>query len=573
MIEKNSTPLTFADLCLSGKILQAVTGAGYVEPTAIQSQAIPLILEGRDLIGQAETGTGKTAAFALPLLDKLDLSERVPQVIVLTPTRELAIQVSESFAKYGKFLSQLNVVPIYGGQEYRTQINSLRRGAHVVVGTPGRVIDQIKRGCLDLTCIKTLVLDEADEMLRMGFIDDVEWILEQTPQGRQVALFSATLPRPIRRIADRHLNNPKEVMSQSHSTPAEAVNQRCYFIKGMSKLDALSRIIETEDSDGLIVFVRTKLATLELADKLLQRGFTAAALNGDMEQRQREHTVQQFKNAEVDILVATDVAARGLDVSRVSHVVNYDAPHDVESYVHRIGRTGRAGKSGEAVLFLAAHEMRILRNLERTTRVRVEVKELPTIALVRKARVGKLKKSLSQSLESEGIDRYLPLAEELIADNSQDAVKTIAGLVKLLSKNRPIFSKKQDEVIAREDSPRKSESGKRSSRRHPADDERMFGRGGERDAKSRGQRRPDRGARVAMERYTLDVGRAHGVRPGNIVGAIANEGQIESEYIGAVQIYDSHSTVDLPIGMPPEVFKTLQKAWVAGRQLNIARMS
>ena len=360
-----SEQLTFQQLALSEPILKALNDVGYETPSPIQAETIPLLLSGRDVLGQAQTGTGKTAAFALPALSNIDVNQRDPQILVLAPTRELAIQVAEAFHKYAKHIKGFNVLPIYGGQEYGGQIRSLKRGVHAVVGTPGRVMDHIRKGTLNLDGLKTLVLDEADEMLRMGFIDDVEWILEQTPKTRQIALFSATMPTQVRRIATAHLTNPAEITIKMKTATANLIRQRFWPVSGMHKLDALTRILEAETFDGMIIFVRTRIATVEVAEKLSARGFAASALNGDIPQAQRERTVDQLKKGKLDILVATDVAARGLDVERISHVVNYDIPHDTEAYIHRIGRTGRAGREGDAILFVAPRERRMLNAIER----------------------------------------------------------------------------------------------------------------------------------------------------------------------------------------------------------------
>ena len=367
-----SEQLTFQQLALSEPILKALNDVGYETPSPIQAETIPLLLSGRDVLGQAQTGTGKTAAFALPALSNIDVNQRDPQILVLAPTRELAIQVAEAFHKYAKHIKGFNVLPIYGGQEYGGQIRSLKRGVHAVVGTPGRVMDHIRKGTLNLDGLKTLVLDEADEMLRMGFIDDVEWILEQTPKTRQIALFSATMPTQVRRIATAHLTDPAQITIKMKTATANLIRQRFWPVSGMHKLDALTRILEAETFDGMIIFVRTRIATVEVAEKLSARGFAASALNGDIPQAQRERTVDQLKKGKLDILVATDVAARGLDVERISHVVNYDIPHDTEAYIHRIGRTGRAGREGDAILFVAPRERRMLNAIERATSKKIE---------------------------------------------------------------------------------------------------------------------------------------------------------------------------------------------------------
>ena len=396
---RQDTPAeTFAELGLDARVLEAVAELGYEAPSLIQAATIPVLLSGRDMLGQAQTGTGKTAAFALPILSRIEVRSGPPQAVVLVPTRELAIQVAEAFQRYASKISGFHVLPIYGGQSYGPQLASLKRGAQVVIGTPGRVMDHIERGTLDLGGVTCLVLDEADEMLQMGFVADIEWILEQTPPGRQVALFSATLPGPIRRIAQRHLHDPAEVTITSKTSTATNIRQRYWVVSGVHKLDALTRILEVEPFDGMLVFARTKLATVELAERLEARGFAAEALNGDMQQKERERAVSRLKGGKLDILVATDVAARGLDVERISHVVNYDVPYDTESYVHRIGRTGRAGRSGEAILFVTPRERNMLRAIERATRSPLEPMELPTHADVNEQRVARFRQRIMDAI-------------------------------------------------------------------------------------------------------------------------------------------------------------------------------
>lgn len=400
------TVTSFDNLALSQPILKVLDDVGYEVPSPIQAKTIPLISEGRDVLGQAQTGTGKTAAFALPILSSLDLKQKDPQVLVLAPTRELAIQVAEAFQKYARHLKGFHVLPVYGGQDYRGQIRALNRGVHVVVGTPGRVMDHMRKGTLKLNKLKTLVLDEADEMLRMGFIDDVEWILDQIPEQRQIALFSATMPQQIRRIANKYLNNPEHVTIKDKTATAETIRQRFWMVKGVHKLDALTRILEAEQFDGMIVFVRTKTATVELADKLQARGHAAAALNGDIAQNQRERTIAHLKNGKLDILVATDVAARGLDVSRISHVINYDIPYDTEAYVHRIGRTGRAGKEGDAILFVAPRERRLLFAIEKATRKKIDVMQLPSTHEINDRRITRFYTMLVSNLDTKALHTF-----------------------------------------------------------------------------------------------------------------------------------------------------------------------
>lgn len=539
----------FSDLNLSAAVLKVMKEVGYEAPSPIQAATIPLLLANRDVLGQAQTGTGKTAAFALPILSRIDVKQQAPQALVLAPTRELAIQVAEAFQKYATHIKDFHVLPIYGGQSYGPQLSALRRGVHVVVGTPGRVIDHIEKGSLDLSRLKTLVLDEADEMLRMGFIDDVEQILQQTPDSRQTALFSATMPPPIKRIAKTYLREPAEVTVAARTGTAENIAQRYWMVSGMHKLDALTRILEAEPFDGMIIFVRTKLGTEELAGKLQARGFAATAINGDMQQAQRERTIEQLKQGKVDILVATDVAARGIDVARISHVVNYDVPSDPESYTHRIGRTGRAGRRGEAILFITPRERGLLKAIERATRQPVSLMTLPTIKAVNEVRIAKFKDQISAVLESEGLDVFRSLIEEYEREQDVPAIEIAAALAKLAHGDMPFLLEKPD--------------------REPKDDARTpraeapaF-----RPERERTPRPPEEG----MDTFRIEVGHAHGVKPGNIVGAIANEAGIDSKFIGRIEIYDDYSTLDLPSDLPPGVLEHLKKVWVAGQQLNITR--
>ena len=432
---------TFRDLGLSEAVLRGLEGVGYESPSPIQAATIPVLLSGADMLGQAQTGTGKTAAFALPALSRLDPNGRDPQVLVLVPTRELALQVAEAFQRYAAHLPGFHVLPIYGGQSYQPQLNALRRGVHVVVGTPGRVIDHMNRGTLNLAKLTMLVLDEADEMLQMGFIDAVESILEQTPKGRQVALFSATLAPAIRRIAQRHLRSPVEVTIKAKTGTSSRIRQRCWMVSGLHKLDALTRILETETFDGMLIFTRTKQSTVELAEKLEARGFSAAALNGDIPQSQRERTVARLRAGDIDIVVATDVAARGLDVERISHVVNYDAPYDGESYVHRIGRTGRAGRSGEAILFIAPREGSLLRAIERATRQKIEPMDLPTVDAVNASRVAKFKVRISETVAKGRAAEFRPILRELETETGMPLIDIAAALASLGQGESPLLLK------------------------------------------------------------------------------------------------------------------------------------
>jgi ATP-dependent RNA helicase DeaD len=569
------TPLpTFADLNLSAPILKALKDLGYETPSPIQAATIPLLMEGRDVLGQAQTGTGKTAAFALPVLAQIDTKLTAPQALVLAPTRELAIQVAEAFQSYAAHIKGFHVLPIYGGQAYGPQLSALRRGVHVVVGTPGRVIDHIEKNSLDLSQLKTLILDEADEMLRMGFIDDVEQILKKTPATRQTTLFSATMPSAIRRIANTYLREPKEVTVAAKTGTAENITQRYWLVAGMQKLDALTRILEAEPFDGMIIFARTKLGTEELASKLQARGFAAAAINGDLAQAQRERTIDQLKRGKIDILVATDVAARGLDVERISHVINYDVPSDPESYTHRIGRTGRAGRSGQAILFITPRERGMLKSIERATRQPVAQLTLPTIKAVNDVRIAKFKDQIGEALAAGGLDLYRSLIEEYEREQNVPAVDIAAALARMGRGDEPLLLEKPDreakpapEWKEREDRPARGGREGFGEDRPARPTREVFAQPRESFRKERVERAPEPG----MATYRIDVGHANSVKPGNIVGAIANEGGIPSKEIGRIEIYDDYSTLDMPADLSSDLLDHLKKVWVAGRQLNITR--
>lgn len=558
--------ITFKDFDLPAELLQAVEKVGYEKPSPIQAEAIPLILAGHDLLGQAQTGTGKTAAFALPMLANLDSSKDHTQLLVLAPTRELAIQVAEAFQVYASFSKKIRVLPVYGGQSYDNQIRQLKRGVQVVVGTPGRIIDHIKRGTLKLDQLKFLVLDEADEMLRMGFIDDVEWILSHAPKERQTALFSATMPDPIKKITQRYLNNPKHVKIISTVSEASTIRQRYCQVAGHHKLEALTRILEVEEFEGVIIFVRTKTATVELADKLSARGYDVEPLNGDIAQNARERTVDKLKQGKIDILVATDVVARGLDVERVSHVINFDIPYDTESYVHRIGRTGRAGRQGDAILFISHREKRLLYAIEKATNQSIEVMPIPSISELNETRLSRFKNSVFEALEDDSIESLMPIVESIQKESEASPEKIMAALLKIAQGDEPLILSEGDrpDLNAKpkfESKERAPRSG-RERDRAPRDDRRGAG-------KPRVRSTPDED----KQRYRIDVGHSHGAKPGNIVGAIANEANISSKNIGAIEIYDTFSTVDLPKGMPADTFSVLQKTRVAGQRLGIREWS
>ena len=553
-----SSPL-FADLNLGEPLLRVLNELGYESPSPIQAATIPLLMSNRDVLGQAQTGTGKTAAFALPILGRLDIRQSAPQALVLAPTRELAIQVAEAFQRYATYIPGFHVMPIYGGQAYGPQLSALRRGVHVVVGTPGRVIDHLDKGSLDLSQLKTLVLDEADEMLRMGFIDDVETILQKTPQSRQTALFSATMPSAIRRIAQTYLRDPAEVTIAAKTGTAENIRQRYWVVSGMHKLDALTRILEAETFDGMIIFARTKLGTEELAGKLAARGFSAAAINGDINQQQRERTIQMLKDGKIDILVATDVAARGLDVERISHVVNYDVPHDPESYTHRIGRTGRAGRSGEAILFITPREKGLLRVIERATRQPVSPLTLPTVEAVNDVRIARFKDQIAEALAGGGLEIYRDLIEQYENEKNVPAIEIAAALARMARGDVPLLLEK----------PRREPAAERPERAERYERAERF----ERDERPAPRReRSERPAEAGMARYRIEVGHMHGVKPGNIVGAIANEAGMDAKNIGRIDIQDDHSLLDLPDGLPDDLINKLKTVRISGRQLYINRV-
>ena len=561
---------TFSEFELKPALQKSLDEVGYETPTPIQEQTIPLMLEKKDVLGQAQTGTGKTAAFALPLLSNLNLRQKDPQVLVLAPTRELAIQVAEAFKKYASHMKSFHVLPIYGGKEYSGQIRGLKRGSHVVVGTPGRVMDHMRRGTLKLDKLSTLVLDEADEMLRMGFIDDVEWILEQTPKERQIALFSATMPHQIRRIATRYLKDPVEIIIKDKTTTAPTIRQRFWPVSGMHKLDALTRILEAEPFEAMLIFVRTKTATVELSAKLEARGYASTPLNGDIKQNQRERSIESLKRGKLDILVATDVAARGLDVERITHVINYDIPHDTEGYVHRIGRTGRAGRQGDAILFVAPREKSMLHAIERATNQKIEIMELPSTELINDQRMAKFKQRITDTLASEELGLFYQMIEQYQQEHNVPVLEIAAALGLLLQGETPLMLQakshhfKEDKSWQNDETkPRKGRGGDRGKERGRMRDK---VRGKDQDRTSKKELPLEEG----MERFRIEVGHNHDVKPNNIVGAIANEAGLDSQHIGRINIYDDFSVIDLPEGMPKDVFSDLKKVWVAGKQLHIS---
>ncbi|HEY5672506.1 MAG TPA: DEAD/DEAH box helicase [Malonomonas sp.] len=542
-----TTPQTFADLNLAPDIYQVINEVGYESPTPIQAQSIPPLLEGRDLLGQAQTGTGKTAAFCLPLLSRLDPKLRAPQILVLTPTRELALQVAEAMQTYARHLQGFQVLPVYGGQNYTQQLRQLQRGVQAIVGTPGRIQDHLNRGTLKLDKLTCVVIDEADEMLKMGFVDDVEQILEFAPKERQTALFSATMPQAVMKIARKHLKDPVEIRIKSKTSTVEQISQYFWQVKGLHKLDALTRILEAEEIDGMIIFVRTKVATVELAEKLEARGFSSAALNGDMTQMLREKTIERLKDGSLDIVVATDVAARGLDVKRISHVVNYDIPNDIESYVHRIGRTGRAGREGKAILFVAPREKRMLAAIERTTRQPIKAMALPSRKDITNRRISLFKEQIAEVMESQDLEFFEELIDQYQSEYDIGHRKIAATLAYLLQKDRPLQKEEgfAEEVVIEEKSYQRPERPARPAR-------------------------PAKTADSDMLTYRIEVGRMHGVEPGNIVGAISNEGNLNSKDIGRIKLFDSFSLVDLPKTLAQDVLHKLKTVWVCDEQLQIS---
>lgn len=556
----SSNERTFRELGLSENLLRALDELGYEKPTPIQSASIDPLMEGKDILGQAQTGTGKTGAFALPLLNKVT-SQTTPQILVLAPTRELAVQVAEAFSSYAKFMKNFHVLPIYGGQSMQQQLNALKRGPQVIVGTPGRVMDHMRRGTLKLESLKALVLDEADEMLKMGFIDDIEWILEHTPSERQLALFSATMPEQIKRVANQHLRSPVHVRIESSQTTVESIEQRFVQVSQHNKLEALVRVLEVENTEGVIIFVRTRNSCVELAEKLEARGYASSPLHGDMNQQARERAVEQLKRGKLDILIATDVAARGLDVERIGHVVNYDIPYDSEAYVHRIGRTGRAGRTGMAILFVTSREMRMLRTIERATNSRISPMKIPSPETVAERRLSRLGEQLAETIRGD-LEFMKNAVAQLCQQLEVDSDMLAAALLHQVQQERPLQLPAIQERTRDERSERSSNERNERGERRPREARPMPASLGTAEAL---KDNPD----LKMCRYVIDVGRENGVGVGNIVGAIANEANIDSRYIGAIQLYDAVTTVDLPDGMPKDVMQHLKKVRVCGKPLNI----
>jgi ATP-dependent RNA helicase DeaD len=552
---ETSAPQTgFKDFNLITPLLKSLQDVGYEIPSPIQAQSIPHLMAGKDLLGQAQTGTGKTAAFALPILSRLDLKQFSTQTLVLAPTRELAIQVAEAFKKYAAHMRTFQVLPVYGGADMSHQLRQLKRGVHVVVGTPGRVMDHMRRGSLKLDNLSSLVLDEADEMLNMGFLEDIEWILEQTPESRQIALFSATMPPAIRKIARRYLNAPEEISVKAKTTTADTIKQHFCIVPARQKLDLLTRILEAEDFEATLIFVRTKIATVELANKLNARGYNCSALNGDIAQRSREKIIEQLKSGKTDIVVATDVAARGLDVEKISHVINFDIPSDTESYVHRVGRTGRAGRDGDAILFVTPREKNMLNMIERATKKRIEPLKLPTPEEIQDKRAGKLKSEIQNILAKDDLKdqrNFVKLCQHDCVISTSDIA---AALLKLVQIDPSLFTKNSPQKDEKLDFVTDSFEGSRD-RRQP----RNSREGGRKDFISSSE----------LDTYSIQVGSTHGAQAGNIVGAISNEASLDSKFIGKVRIFDEYSTVELPKGMPADTFNILKNIWLFDQKFDI----
>lgn len=583
----SATPENFSALQLDSRLVQTLTEKGYTAPTPIQASVIPHLMEGKDVIGQSQTGTGKTAAFALPLLHGIDERKRnkYVQVMVLTPTRELAIQVAEAFESFGSHIPGLKILPIYGGKDYLPQIQGLKRGVDIVVGTPGRIMDHIRNGNLDLSNLHSLVLDEADEMLKMGFIDDVRWILDQTPEDRRIALFSATMPSTIRTIAKEYLNEPVEVTITAKSKLTDTIEQFFLFTRNMrEKNDALAKILETQTFDGIIIFVRTKVQTVEVSEFLAKLGYKCGPLNGDIPQAQRIRMIEQLKSGLLDIVVATDVAARGIDVERITHVINYDQPFDTEAYIHRIGRTGRAGRKGTAILFLSPREQRLIRNLQKHTGSKLHEMKAPTAKEINHCRRQRLAQDIEQTLGTD-LHPFSTLIEEICSEKNIGATEVAAALAKMLHGNTPFFLDEKAETRERRTRSERSEkqrnqqsslsnkvrgqnsTSKQNSSRMAKDTDTPQGPFPDRRPRHKKSREVEEG----MERYRIEVGTMHGVQPGNIVGAIANEADIDSEFIGQISIFEDYSTVDLPYGMPPHILKVLQRARIANKKMQMKR--
>ncbi|MFJ2541850.1 DEAD/DEAH box helicase [Microbacterium sp. NPDC087589] len=543
----------FEELGITGPVLKAIRDLGYETPSPIQAATIPTLLSGRDVVGMAQTGTGKTAAFALPVLERLDVSQKTPQALVLAPTRELALQVCEAFESYASKMKGVHMLPVYGGQAYGVQLSALRRGVHVIVGTPGRIMDHLAKGTLDLSHLQYLVLDEADEMLKMGFAEDVEQILAQTPVEKQVALFSATMPPQIRRLAQKYLRDPEEISIKSKTATGTNITQRYLVVSYAQKVDALTRILEVENFDGMIVFVRTKNETETLAEKLRARGYSAAAINGDVAQVQRERSVNQLKDGKLDILVATDVAARGLDVERISHVINFDIPTDTESYVHRIGRTGRAGRKGDAISFITPRERYLLKAIEKATRQQPAQMQLPSMDDVNTTRLARFDDAITAALgDNPRIEKFRDIIAHYVRNHDVPEADVAAALAVVAQGDTPLLLDPSDDPLTKavefdNRPPRERNNRDQRETREP------------RERRGRGDYKP----------YRIEVGRRHRVEPRQIVGALANEGGLGRDDFGAINIRPDFTVVELPANLDSSVLDKLKDTRISGRLIEI----
>lgn len=579
MSHKDLNQAGFGEMNLSPDVFAALQIVGYETPTPIQAMTIPRMIECKDLLGQARTGTGKTAAFALPLLSRIDLENKRPQILVVTPTRELAIQVAQSFKDYGVNMKGLNVLAVYGGQSYGVQLNQFKRGVHVVVGTPGRLMDHMRRKTVSLADLTGLVLDEADEMLQMGFIEDVEWILSQIPKSTQIALFSATMPAPIQKIAGKYLKDPEKIIIRHDSDVTSTIHQKFWMVKNIKKRDALVRILEASSHDGVIVFTRTRNDSMDLTKTLEEKGFKAEALNGDIAQAARERTVNRLKNGNIDILVATDVAARGLDVDRISHVINYDMPSKTEPYIHRIGRTGRAGRAGEAILFVQPKEKWMLKQIEKATRQKVEEMALPSNREINEKRVDDFKNKICQTIDTEDVSAFTDLVETTAKEQDISISQVAAALAKMLQGNTPFLLEERADRPAAKKTVTKTGKKAKAPVAPKQTKAPMAAKQTKTPVAPKQNQAPGQlhllnkiaPAEKGMERYRIEVGYKHGLKPGDVVGAISNESGLESKLIGAINIDYDYSLVDLPFGMPNTIFNLLKRTWIRSQKMSISK--
>ncbi len=578
MSKKNLSPIGFDEMQLSAPVSSVLQDIGYTTPTPIQAMAIPHMIKKKDILAQAKTGTGKTAAFALPLLSDINIKNKSPQILVLTPTRELAIQVGNFFKSYGTKIKGLRILSVYGGKNYIDQLNQLKKGVHIIVGTPGRLMDHMRRKTISLKNLTCVVIDEADEMLHMGFIDDIEWILDKVPENAQTALFSATMPNPIRKIAQKYLNKPQEIIIKPNNKELDSIDQQFWEIKGVKKIQGLIRILSASSFKGVIVFVNTKAATLEIAKTLEEHGFRAEALNGDLAQNARERTISRLKSARIDILVATDVAARGLDVDRISHVINYDLPRKIEPYIHRIGRTGRAGKTGKAISFIGRRERWILKSIEKKTKQKIKELYLPSTKAINEKKIADFKNKINMVIESEDINSFSRFVESYAEEKNISMSRVAAALVKIIQEDTNL-ALPMDESVKENGSAKERENStsyKHSDKNLELSDININNKKNYRQKTYNDKPRFQKNSKIIplrknMEKYRIEIGRHHGIKPGDIVGAISNEAGLDSKYIGTIDIDSNYSFVELPVGMPEETFMLLKNTWVRSRKMAISK--